>query len=167
MTSELRKWWEKLLFAAGLLLSLRIAVTIWQRQLWTKDPLFTVLFITGAAIGLAKYGWRLWRRHGSETWPPVQANIESVTVRRNDEVGISFGGPHRSGGWIGELAYSYSVAGEYYSGFYEAPFLSEKNAWDFVDQFKGKTVFVRYKPEDPTFSRVTEIELRQFGDLRT
>lgn len=165
MTPEFRKWWEKLLFAAGLLIYLWTAVMIWRRQLWFKDPLFTILFITGAAIGLVKYGWRLWRWRGSETWPAVQANIESVKVRRNDAIGDSLGGLHRRGGVIGELAYSYSVAGEYYAGFYEAQFLSEKRAWDFVDQFKGKTIFVRYKPEDPTVSRVTETELRQFADF--
>jgi hypothetical protein len=78
---------------------------------------------------------------GSESWPPAQSTVEFIGVRR---AGRSY--------YIGELAYSYSVQGEYYSGFCRCRFLSEKAAREFVETLRGKTITVQYNPEAPEVS---------------
>jgi hypothetical protein len=85
-----------------------------------------------------------WR--GSDAWPVTEGRVESVDVRAFDEE------------YIGELVYSYSVQ-EYYSGFCRCVFRTERQAWEFVDGFRGRTIPVRYKPENHGISLVTEAEL--------
>jgi hypothetical protein len=51
-----------------------------------------------------------------------------------------------------QLAYSYSVDGDYFSGFYEKFFFRESSAQRFADELKGKPAFIRSKPQSPEIS---------------
>ena len=51
--------------------------------------------------------------------------------------------------YIGCIDCSYSVNGEYYSGYLERTFVWESSADKFVDGIKKQMVFVRYKPACP------------------
>ena len=82
---------------------------------------------------------------GSESWPQAEATVEFASVVRQAR---RRGSPR----FIGELAYSYSVQGCYYSGFCRRQFSTEKVAQEFVETFRGKTLPVRYKPDAPETS---------------
>jgi hypothetical protein len=57
--------------------------------------------------------------------------------------------------WRATLAYSYSVAGEYYSGFLTQQFARERDVDDFAHQFpSGLKLFVPYNPDRPERSLV-------------
>ncbi len=46
--------------------------------------------------------------------------------------------------WVGELAYSYVVESEYYSGFHHLKARNERQAEKLVDGWKGRSIIVRY-----------------------
>jgi hypothetical protein len=90
--------------------------------------------------------WRFWKSHHAASWLTVSATILSgaVDVRR---AGMAEN-------WCIELAdaklpYSYRVDGEYYAGYYEKTFRDEQEAWDFVDNWKGRSVVIRRHPQRP------------------
>ena len=91
-----------------------------------------------------------WRRNAiAKTWPMTQATVESGAVT-TDEAPFSHA----------EIAYSYSVANNYYSGFHERVFVTKEAAWRFIDAFKGKAVVVNYNPQEPGISTLTDAALR-------
>ena len=51
--------------------------------------------------------------------------------------------------YVARVDYSYSVNGEYFSGYFERTFLRESSADKFVANLKGKPVFVRSNPRRP------------------
>jgi hypothetical protein len=51
--------------------------------------------------------------------------------------------------YIARIDYSYSVNGEYYSGYLERVFLRERPADRFVGAMKGQMVFARSNPSHP------------------
>lgn len=52
-----------------------------------------------------------------------------------------------------EVSYSYSVNGEYYSGFLQRAALTRKKAQQFADQFpNGMMLVVRFNPAHPELS---------------
>lgn len=89
------------------------------------------------------------RDRTAQTWPMVQATVESGRVV-----------PAGDGCILGEIAYSYSVSDEYYSGFYERGFYSEQAAESFVDALKGKKILVNYSSQEHGTSRLTDSALR-------
>jgi len=89
----------------------------------------------------AKPLWRWFKRQRAQSWPTVQGRIESVEVK----------GPARA-----ELAYSYTVEGHYYSGYYQREFGTEEEAWDFVRDLRGRPAFVSYNPRQPAKSLLLE-----------
>lgn len=89
---------------------------------------------------------RKWK--GWQFWPVTMSTVELADVREARR--------HRKGVcYIAELAYSYSIQNEYYSGFCRCAFWDEKEAWRFVETFRGKTIPVHYKPEAPELSVMT------------
>lgn len=86
---------------------------------------------------------------GAESWPTTQSTVEFVAVRAE--------GGRGNRHYVAELAYSYSVEGHYYSGFYHRHFQSEKNARSFVEACKGKIIPVQYKPENPEVSVMSDV----------
>lgn len=85
------------------------------------------------------------RREYVESWPTTMATVESKEVRRVQ----TEKGPYH---FVVELAYSYSVQGEFYAGYYKRHFDSEIDAWEFADSLGGKSVPIHYKPDNPAVS---------------
>lgn len=87
--------------------------------------------------------WRALGNYRSAVWNPVPATIESgnVEVRRTcltRALIVEFADA--------ELAYSYEVNGNRYSGYCQHSFFDEQRAWNFVDRWKGRQVMIRCHP---------------------
>jgi hypothetical protein len=94
------------------------------------------------------YGVQLLRQKFRNTtakrWPTVEGIVEYACPRLLDD--------DEGGGWVGELSYSFSVAGEYYSGFHRIAATGENSATLLVEGWKGQKVAIRYSPRDPSKS---------------
>lgn len=113
---------------------------LWE---YVRDVLWGLLFVTLVAI------WTFVKRIPASirslrasSWPIVQGNIESATVSSFAEQSLA------------QLAYSYRVEGELYSGYFTRQFADEQDAWDYVRPLKEQTIFVRYRPANPGISAV-------------
>lgn len=112
-------------------------------------PLWWVgLVLLFLLAGTIRRAWEKYRQRLAESWPSTIGHVESVEVREKTS--------GRSRYWIGELAYSYSVAGSQYSGRYGRRFDSEEDAQDFVDYLHRKQVSVRYRPRKPAASMILD-----------
>jgi hypothetical protein len=102
-----------------------------------------------------KYRTRIWRTvrfPGSSGWPLVPATVEQVIVRPFSRA-ISVANLLDRISYRAEISYSYSVDGEYYSGWYEDVVWSKVEADDFVAQYpKGTTIQVHVSPAKPELS---------------
>jgi hypothetical protein len=99
----------------------------------------------GALIIAALMRSNLARGILARSWPTTNGTIVGGNVRNT-------GGRPGEPNFAGEAAYSYQVEGEYYSGYETRVFWDEQRAWDFVDNWKGRAVIVRYKPSHPEIS---------------
>lgn len=87
---------------------------------------------------------RFVREAGTDSWPQANGSITSANVKVIH-------------GWVldyalGQLHYSYRVAGEYYAGRITRQYPDEQAAWDFVDAHRGNSVVVRYKDDKAAVS---------------
>jgi hypothetical protein len=107
-------------------------------------------------VGFARPLWRWLQRQRARGWPTVQGRIESVEVKKTRPFLISTS--PRGGRLLykAELAYSYTVEGHYYSGYYQREFETEEEGWEFVRDLKGKAAFVSYNPQKPAESLLLE-----------
>jgi hypothetical protein len=80
----------------------------------------------------------------AKTWPYVYGTIQYAQAATIGEGKNAY--------WIGELAYSYIVDGEYYSGFCQLPASNEDEAWNAVRGWKDRKVIVHYRPQYPSTS---------------
>jgi hypothetical protein len=79
-----------------------------------------------------------WRRRRTESWPTTQATVHAGRTWKSGHL------------WSGEVAYSYRVSGEFYSGFSRLNFARESDAEQWVGCFPPRMpLFVRYAPEHP------------------
>lgn len=113
---------------------------LWE---YVRTVLEGLLFLTLVA------GWlfvkrlpAMFRSLRGASWPMVQGNVESTTVNAFAEQSLA------------QLAYSYRVDGERYSGYFTQQFADEQDAWDYVRPLKEQPIFVRYRPTDPEVSAV-------------
>src|SRR5438874_2296552 len=124
-----------------------------------KDgKLITRLLIRHVVEIMDLSAWKdLANRLGAGNWPVIKGRIEygAVTQHRDTETWLRF--PN----YTAEVSYSYSVAGEYYSGHIERSFVREASAQKFVDNLKGKAVFVRCNQSSPEMSVLRDQPLLQ------
>ncbi len=85
---------------------------------------------------LAERGWQWLRRRAARKWPVAQGRIESAEWRQPNT------GTNRY--FVAELAYSYVVSGQYFSGYYRQSFSKLEAAMAFVKSVQGQSVQVRY-----------------------
>ena len=109
------------------------------------DDIVPVL-ILAVAIGVAIRGlaWNKLKTLGARSWPMTQGKIEFGTVIEQKTRYFSY--------YLAQMAYSYAVNGEYYSGYYEKMFFKESSAQNFADELKGRPAFIRHKPSSPGIS---------------
>jgi hypothetical protein len=112
---------------------------IWHRI----SPREIVTFVMGTIYFLKKlYG--KWVRRSAKSWPIAQGTIEHVRARTLDQ--------DEGKGWVGELAYSYSVNGEYFAGFHHFTARNESHANELIEGWKDRKVMVRYRMDQPGMS---------------
>ncbi|MCI0348889.1 MAG: hypothetical protein L0Z53_05630 [Acidobacteriales bacterium] len=79
-----------------------------------------------------------WRRLRSNGWPIVQGRIHSGQALCIEEI------------WSAELSYSYTVDGQYYSGYHKQFCASERDADDYLLQSpRDSAIFIRHHPAKP------------------
>jgi hypothetical protein len=98
---------------------------------------------------LEALSWVLREIHSrtAQSWPTVPGVVESAEVRKEGA------GSYQS--YAPEVSYSYTVGGEYYTGFHIVN--SEKRLRAFP---KGSRVLVHYRNSDPTKSFLDREDLR-------
>ena len=102
--------------------------------------------ILAAVVGLAMRGlaWNKLKALGARSWPTTQGKIEFGTVIEHRTRYFSY--------YIAQMAYSYAVNGEYFSGYYEKMFFRESSADKFAADLKGRPAFIRHKDSSPDVS---------------
>lgn len=109
------------------------------------DDVFAALFLVIAiAVAIRGLPWGKLKTFGARSWPMSQGKIESVAVIPYHARYFTY--------YQAQLAYSYCVDGEYYSGFYHKLFLREGSAQRFTEELKGKAAFIRSSPKSPELS---------------
>jgi hypothetical protein len=93
--------------------------------------------------------WRAFASYRAETWILIPATVETVnvSVRRTcltRALILEFANA--------ELAYSYELSGERFSGYTQRLFYDEQTAWTYADQWKGHQVMVRCDQRNPVRS---------------
>lgn len=105
-------------------------------DLWKLLPLWQEIALYFFAAGGGIWAWV--RSRQAQSWPSSQGVVSGAAARASGE--------RRFKPWIGELAYSYTVNGEYYSGFHQRRARTERRAEEFVSGWKDRMVLVRYSP---------------------
>lgn len=82
---------------------------------------------------------RFVRELGAENWPQANGLVTGGNVKVVHGWVVDYA--------IGQLDYSYRVAGEYYAGSVNRQYPDEQAAWNFVDARRGKPVVVRHKDD--------------------
>ena len=95
--------------------------TTWPWMIW--------VWLAIMAAGWAAPAWAKFRRIRAAGWPMAEGRIESVDVDKP-----FFSLSTRRGYYVAELGYSYSVAGNGYSGRYRRDLPTEDEADDFALQ---------------------------------
>ena len=120
------------------------------------EGLFWAIVIGAGFLGL---GWKKIKALVARSWPLVQGNIESVTVTEHrTRQHVKY--------YVLEIAYSYSVDGEYYSGFYDKTFWRERSADQLAADVRGKAAFIRHKPASPHISALLKEDQQTVWPMR-
>lgn len=112
--------------------------------------LLGVALYTVSVFPSLRYRLRKWR---SRNWPAVLGSVQRGHVRR--------GGPTRfqAFAYRSILGYSYLVNGSAYLGFFVIIARDQKAAENLQTQCNGKSVTVKYDPQNPGISVLVESEL--------
>ena len=98
------------------------------------------------ALGLSALEFVSRRKYrGWRQWPRIEASVESTCVREIR--------PRPSRYFVAELAYSYVVGGDYYSGRFTRDFQDEGAAWEYANQMRGANTTVHYHPQHPELTK--------------
>jgi len=106
------------------------------------DEIFTAIFAIALVLLLTRVlAWNHVKSFLARGWLTHQGTVEfgSVEVHRGRYKDF----------YAARIDYSYSVNGEYYSGYLERLFFRESSADRFVASMKGQMVFVRSNPNRP------------------
>ena len=133
-----------------------------QLALWVYaedvDDILGPLLVLSIIVALCWFGYRRWRmRFGAKGWTVTEATIESDYAANpgNSDVAAVLGGAvvgaAVSNSWNAVLQYSYSAAGELYSGYFllDGPFGSREAARDAARPWVLRKITVRYNPRRP------------------
>jgi hypothetical protein len=112
-------------------------------------------------IGSAKPMWRWLQRRRAMGWPTVQGRIESTSVAQKKSFWTGNRNP-----FTAELAYSYTLDGQYLSGVYSRLFPTEAEGAEFVRDLQGVTAIVSYNPHRPEESTLTDASVSNLLAMR-
>jgi Protein of unknown function (DUF3592) len=106
------------------------------------DDIFAVIVVFAAlALVIRGLAWNRVRALLARGWLTHQGTVEFGSVEEHRTRYKDF--------YTARIDYSYSVNGEYYSGYLERLFFLESSADRFVASMKGQMVFVRSNPSHP------------------
>jgi hypothetical protein len=117
-------------------------------SLSTEDVFPLLIFAVLIVISIRGLAWNYIKRLQARSWMTNHGRIELVYVEERHIRHIRY--------YMARLDYSYSVNGEYYSGFMERLFFREKLADKFTETMKDQMVFVRANPGRPERSALLE-----------
>ena len=69
--------------------------------------------------------------------------------------------------YVAQMAYSYGVNGEYFSGYYEKMFFRESSADKFAAELKGRPAFIRHKSSSPEVSTLLREDQQSVWPLQS
>jgi len=87
----------------------------------------------------------------AKNWPYVYGTVEHAEAKVM--------GQGKTAYWVGEVAYSYAIDGDYYSGVHHFSAKNEDQAWGIVRGWKDRRVVVHYAPGRPSSSVLIMEEL--------
>ncbi|MGA9544797.1 MAG: DUF3592 domain-containing protein [Candidatus Sulfotelmatobacter sp.] len=106
------------------------------------DTFVNVLIVAAlTALAIRGLAWNYAKSLLAGGWTTNQGTIEFVSVEQRRTRYGSY--------YVARIDYSYSVNGEYFSGYLERVFIWESSADKFVVAMKGQSVFVRSNPDHP------------------
>jgi hypothetical protein len=136
-----------------------------QTMRWTDPrtwPWFFYFWLLLMLAGWAKPVWQWLQRKRAQDWPTTEGHIESADVNKAGGFGLR----KRSGQYVAELGYSYSVAGERHGQLYKRDFSTEPEAWEFVRDLKDKQIAVQYNPSKPSKSILSNPDIEKLLQTR-
>lgn len=136
---------------------------------WTDPttwPWVVYVWLAFILVGWLKPLWRWIQRQRASSWPTASGQIEYASVSEAKRFFLSSSPRRNSPTYVGELGYSYFVAGNTYSGRYKREFGSEEEALEFVRDLKGKPVAVQYNPSKPSTSTLLESSIETLLNTR-
>jgi len=108
----------------------------------SRDDVLTALFLAALiAFVIRSLPWSLVNNLLARGWPTQQGAVENGSVEQRRVRYVSY--------YIARIDYSFSVDGEYYSGYLQRAFFRESSADNFVSVLKGRMLFVRSNPRHP------------------
>jgi hypothetical protein len=113
------------------------------------DPWDYVWILKDVALLLVSLGtaaWAWFRTRHAYSWPSAHGTIMGSYVERGVDSLIR--------PWTAAFSYSYSVNGEYYSGFHRLAARSERRAEEKIAGLKNTMIVVRYAPNQPDLSKI-------------
>jgi len=109
------------------------------------DTVVGLLFVAAVtALAIRGLAWNYVKSLLAGGWATSQGRVEFGNVEERRTRYGSY--------YIARIDYSYSVNGEYYSGYLEKLFFWESSADRFVGAMKGQAIFVRSNPNHPELS---------------
>lgn len=116
---------------------------------WGNDLLtVAVLIAFGLLVSKRSSIWHALRFPGFRNWPVYPATVQSRNYKEINS--------RRGTAYFAEIAYSYRIDGEYYSGYHKADLFSEDQLNSFFDSFPiDSTINVHVNPRKPSESVFT------------
>ena len=131
--------------ATGVLFGCAGTYLIWtsirelHQQVGDTAPI-TILLLASVGLWFLEFTSRR-KYKGWRSWPRTEATVEGTGVR---EIRT-----RHSHYFVAELAYSYIVSGDYYSGRFGRDFDDESAAWEYANRMRGAKAGVHYHPRHP------------------
>src|ERR1700746_1445023 len=101
--------------------------------------------------------WNKLKALGARSWPTSQGKIEFGTVIEHRTRYFTY--------YVAQMAYSYAVNGEYFSGYYDKKFFRGSSADKFVADLKGRPAFIRHKSISPDVSTLLKEDQQSLWPL--
>jgi len=121
------------------------------------------IWLAFAVIGFLPRVWRRWQRRQAESWQVVTAQTEPGTV----EPPATFRLGRNPKAYLAQINYSYSVAGQHYTGRYEREMGTNEEALDFLRDLENRATTVHYNSQDPEKSCLDEQAVEQLLQERS
>jgi hypothetical protein len=129
-------------------------------------PWVVWVWLAFLAAGWLRPAWQWMQRRRAESWPTTAGTIESVSLGEAKRNFFSPTPARKAEPFVVELGYSYWAMGQSATGMYRRGFSSNEEAWEFQQDLKGKPIAIRYNPNKPAQSVLSESSLETLLQTR-